>query len=411
MVSMSGVLLWLSQPRFLLLILIVDAVAAAFCVAALWAGETRRYWFRRGLGVCGLLALLLPIRAFEPLLLLLIVLPLLAVTSAWQGHQQDCRLSKPSSKPANWRFGLSGLFQTLTLFGMGLGLWVAALRGEPLLNWRSLPIAALLIAIFAWRAWQVAANPRRWRNWSKLAGGLLAIMIAESFLLRDWMETSDIFGTTGIRGWTGFPRDVVMVPVMYVPFAVLIILATRLLRATSSKSCERPARRRYARIIASVFLLAVGVPMTWLYSRMLGPSVIPPSTEGGVYHKLSELGARIPQATPTAAHDILKEVEQLLQKPASVALDYRNASLRQQNIEIDSYLKLSSALRAESARQETLEKFNEATKLAISHYRLGMMLQRGGTALHAQLGLVFESVQLGGFRKCGRNFLTGKGDP
>ena len=144
---MSQVLYYLAQPRFFLLILVVDMAAAAFCLAALWAGESRESWFRRGLGVCGLLALLLPIRAYEPLLLLLIVVPLLAAASAWQG--------RAPAKAGGWKFGLSTLFQGLTLFGIGLGLWVAALRGEPLLVWRSLPIAALLIAIFAWRAWQV----------------------------------------------------------------------------------------------------------------------------------------------------------------------------------------------------------------------------------------------------------------
>ncbi|MFN0018947.1 MAG: hypothetical protein ACKVP0_11855 [Pirellulaceae bacterium] len=377
------------QPRYFLLILVVDGVAAAFCLAALWAGESKNHWFWRGLGVCGLLALLLPIRAYEPLLVMLIVLPLLAVASACQAARQD-RIPQTTSS-GRWRFGLSELFQALTLFGIGLGLWVAALRGEPLLEWRSLPIAALLIAIFAWRAWQVAANPRRWQNWLKLAGGLLAIMLAESFLLQDWMHTSEIFGTSGVRGWRGLPYDVVMVPVLYVTFAILIVLGARVMRAMRSKACESAVQRRYARIVAGVLLLTAGVPMTWLYFRMLGPSSVPPSTEGDVYHKLSELGARIPQASPTEAQRMLDEVEQLLRKPTSVALDYRNGSLVQQNREVQPLTKLSAALRAESARRATLGKYDEATRLAISHLRLGMMLQRGGTALQAQVGLAFES--------------------
>src|SRR6185369_957139 len=101
MVPMSGVLFWLAQPRFFLLILVVDAVAAAFCLAAIWVGESRQNWFWRGLVVCGLLALLLPIRAYEPLLLLLIVVPLLAITSARQGCPQD-RLSQPNSSKVGY---------------------------------------------------------------------------------------------------------------------------------------------------------------------------------------------------------------------------------------------------------------------------------------------------------------------
>lgn len=395
MVQMSEVLLWLAQPRFLLLILIVDVVAATFCLTALWAGDSKQFWFRRGLGVCGLLALFLPIRAYEPLLVLLIVLPLLAVASAWQARQQSRRLQTISSGSSHWRFGLSELFQALTLFGIGLGLWVAALRGEPLLEWHSLPIAALLMAVFAWRAWQVAVKPRQWQNWLKLAGGLLAIMIAESFLLRDWMHTSDIFGTTGIRGWTGFPRDVVMVPVMYVPLAVLLVLGTRLMRAMSSESCENPARRRYARITAGVLLLVAGLPMSWLYFRMLGPPLIPetPVSQGDVYRQLRELGTRIRQATPTSAQQILSQAEQLLQQPAAVPLDFRKATLAQDN-DIGPFNDLRRALIAESSRQETLGKRDEAVQFALANVRLGTVLQRGGNAVHALVGLQCEIIAI-----------------
>ncbi|MGI8982038.1 MAG: hypothetical protein ACR2FY_22625 [Pirellulaceae bacterium] len=389
---MSGALLWLSQPRFWLLIVIVDVVAAAFCLAALSVGESRQHWFWRGLGVSGLLALLLPIRAFEPLLLFLIVAPLLAVASAWQAGQQARLLQAASSAASRWRFGLSDLFQGLTLFGVGLGLWVAALQGEPfVLYWRSLPIAALVLAIFAWRAWQVAANPRQWQNWLKLAGGLLAIMIAESFLLRDWMYTSEIFGTTGIRGWTGFPRDVVMVPVLYIPFAGLLILGARLLRAMSSKKSANPARWRYAKVIACVLLLVAGVPMTWLYIRMLGPPLIPgpPVSQGDVYRQLHELGTRIRQATPTSAQQMHAQAEQLLQQPASVPLDFREATIAQDQ-EIRPFTDLRRALIAESSRQETLGKRDEAVKFALADVRLGTVLQRGGNALHALVGLQCE---------------------
>lgn len=379
------------QPRLFLLILVVDVVAALFCLIALWAGESRPHWFRRGLGVCAMLALLLPIRAYEPLLLLLIVVPLLAVVSAWHARQQARLLQTTSSEASRWRFGLGELFQALTLFGIGLGLWVAAFQGEPLLNWRSLPIAALLIAIFAWRAWEVAANPRRWQNWLKLAGGLLAIMVAESFLLRDWMYISGFLGPTGIRGWRGLSLDVIMVPMLYVPFAGLVILGARLLRAMSSKTSERPARRRYARTIASVLLLVAGVPMTWLYFRMLGPPLISgtPVSQGDVYRQLHELGTRIRQATPTSAQQMLAEAEQLLQQPAAVPLDFRKATLAQDN-DIGPFNDLRRALIAESSRQETLGRRDEAVKFALASLRLGTMLQRGGNAVHAQVGRISE---------------------
>src|SRR5436190_12804900 len=149
-----------------------------------------------------------------------------------------------------------------------------------------------------------------------------------------------------------------------------------------SSERQLPKPRRYARIIAVVLMLLVGVPMTWLYFRMLGPSAIPPSSEGAVYRKLVELGARIPRATPTVAQEILGEADALMRSPASVALDYRNGSLVQQNREVEPLHRLNAAFRAESARQQTLGKNDEAMNFALSGLRLAKVLQRNGTALH-----------------------------
>lgn len=55
---------------------------AGLAVLAVWAGLSRRHWFLRALVVCLAIATLLPIRAYEPVLLFMLVVPLTAVTVA-----------------------------------------------------------------------------------------------------------------------------------------------------------------------------------------------------------------------------------------------------------------------------------------------------------------------------------------
>jgi hypothetical protein len=148
-------------------------------------------------------------------------------------------------------------------------------------------------------------------------------------------------------------------------------------------------------MIASMLLLVAGVPAGWLYIRMLGPPVIPasPAPQGDVYRQLRELGTRIRQATPTSAQQMLSQAEQLLQQPAAVPLDFCKATVAQDN-EIGPFNDLRRALIAESSRQESLGRRDEAVKFALAALRLGTMLQRGGNGVHAQVGRVAEAVAI-----------------
>lgn len=67
----------------------IEAMAffsAGLAVLAIWAGLSRWHWFARALVVSLAIATLLPIRAYEPVLLFLLVVPLTAVTMAIIRH-------------------------------------------------------------------------------------------------------------------------------------------------------------------------------------------------------------------------------------------------------------------------------------------------------------------------------------
>src|SRR5687768_3877215 len=72
-----------SQPRTLAMTgLLIDAAAFA-CLVALWAGWSRAHWFWRAGALAGVPAALSLVRANEPILLSLIVLPVIAAAAWW----------------------------------------------------------------------------------------------------------------------------------------------------------------------------------------------------------------------------------------------------------------------------------------------------------------------------------------
>ncbi|MCE9524717.1 MAG: hypothetical protein K8R36_01535 [Planctomycetales bacterium] len=330
---------YLTQPWYYLLVLIVDLAAAFICVLALWTGESQKYWFRGGLLLGGTLALLVPIRAYEPLLLFLLMSPLLAGTSVWQTWLHK----------AKWRFTLRDAFQLLTLLGIWLALWTAAVRGMPLLNWQMMPIAAVLISIVASRAWNSPRHMSRWQTWVKLAFSILALTLAECLLLGDWLYSSAVFGLTSDRGWPSFKTNFPISLFLYVPFAFLIMLGSCLLRVTTCSAEGRILNQFRARAIGSTLLLFTFVPAAWLYWQMLIPPIPPQSSTADAesFDRLLTIGRELARASPAASKQMLSEAHELLSRPGRVPLNYGEVPEAQEK-ELASLQSLKHVLATES---------------------------------------------------------------
>jgi hypothetical protein len=105
--SLDLLLLVLSNWRWQLMTLLVAAICAAYSLAAIRAAQSREHWITRGLAVCGLLALLLPPRAHEPLMFFLLMLPILGTLTAWQTWR---RAPAPNGAPHQpFQFSLRNL--------------------------------------------------------------------------------------------------------------------------------------------------------------------------------------------------------------------------------------------------------------------------------------------------------------
>src|SRR5688500_17040746 len=95
---------------------LVTGVAAGYCLLAIWAAVGRGHWFARACVLLAALALLVPIRAYEPLILFAMTSALLiagwgvAVRVRTLRQKNSSTEPKPASSPTSrYRFRLADL--------------------------------------------------------------------------------------------------------------------------------------------------------------------------------------------------------------------------------------------------------------------------------------------------------------
>jgi hypothetical protein len=166
-------------------------VAICVTLVAIWAGQSRLHWFWRGCLVAAVLALFLPVRAHEPLLFFLIVAPVVSLSVAWMESRRECTpgdgapagTDSTSKKPT--QLSLAEAFLVLALVGMGCGLGSAAYRGGLLMDWRCLPVSALMFAAVAILSYRVGAFSQGMpHRWAKACSYLIGAGLLAWFVLR-----------------------------------------------------------------------------------------------------------------------------------------------------------------------------------------------------------------------------------
>ena len=236
--SLDILLLFLEDWRWHLQTLLIAAICASYSLAAIWAAQKRKYWIIRGLVVCGLLALLLPPRAHEPLLFFLLMLPTLGALTAWQTWR---RTPAPSDGPRRpFQFSLRTLLLGFALAGAVPGLALAALRHWPQdwppVQWLRFSFAAVPVALLAYLAWQLVTARRKILQAAILAAAILAWVCAEEFWLGDWLSIGSLFGVMHIPMFASHSMNMVLLTIHYTEFSLLIVLVGAIARGASSPS-------------------------------------------------------------------------------------------------------------------------------------------------------------------------------
>lgn len=120
----------LSQYPWRLLVVYVLA-AGAIQLLALWAAVARRSWFWRAIAVWAAIMLLLPIRVYEPAVLLTMSAALTIGISAVTGRVLPVEGSGEKLPPP-WRFQLADLLVFMLFFATWLALWTQLMPQRPL---------------------------------------------------------------------------------------------------------------------------------------------------------------------------------------------------------------------------------------------------------------------------------------
>jgi hypothetical protein len=313
--------------------------AACVCWAALLAGLSRWHWFCRVGLLCLPLVLLLPIRAYEPLILLLPLVIALALSAAALRSRWERELPNPSTtniarKSIRWTLSLRDSMLGMTIISVALGVlvqlpwlglnlsWVGLLFDCAVLYSISL-ICLGLIGLRGGLVWAVA-----------LFVGISTGIVFES-TCGDGLRALYLIGVAG-------PQHLNWVPLgeFYLVFAAVLVLGLWLVRWCWS-ALEQPVLLAQRRRIVGSLATITAAPVVALYIAMfVGPPAVdtfkirdnslPQLVEIAQQldylnlgeMTLEEIQQAFPQSrVPTQVEQLYQQSLQVVKKPGSVSLD------------------------------------------------------------------------------------------
>ena len=385
----------ISDLRWQLLFLLVAAISAAYALAAIWAVQSRDHWIIRGLVVCGLLVLLLPPRAYEPLFFFILMLPSLAALTAWQTWRRNSHAQKAASEKP-FQFSLRVLLLGTALVASLLGLALAALRERPDVDWLRMPVAAVLIAVVANQAWRLVTSKRKVLQGLLLGATIMGWVMVEEFLLGDWLRMGNLFGVMHNAMLGTQLANILLLAIHYSEFSVLIFLGGAFAQTFFSPTISR-RWRRICSVSAVALLIGIGTPLAWVYRQMLVvPQSMPPFAENdNCYPELQEFA--IAAARGPLGEAKLRDLLSLLERPGAVSIDLNRdaAAAHSGGIMVNDvvvFRDLARLLQSAGDKSAQAGKHDEAAAYALANIRMGLVLQRGGLQIHFLVGNAIEGV-------------------
>lgn len=382
--------------------------AAGICQAALLAGLCRWHWFFRIALVCVPLMMLLPVRAYEPLVLLFPVVLALAGSACllrrhWeQDLLKDAASHGPVKSPPSrrWRISLRDSLLLMTVIGMTLGVLVQ-------LPWKGLSLSqigllfdGLLLYLISLFCLGVIG----------LRGGLIW-----AALLFIGVSTGIVFESTwgdGLRALyligVNAPQHLHWPPLaeFYLVFATILLIGLWLVRwCWSAAGPHRLAQR--SRLVGSLAMV-VAAPAVMLYIAMfVGPA--PVAAKKIRNNSLPQLVALAQQVEAlnlgdmTVAEaqrtypqtqldrklaDLHRQSLQVVKQPGSVSLDgslqANEYSLAAQESQLTLIRGLTRRWSREADYSTRQGDIRRAVDFDLAILRVGNYLARGGIRMHVQ---------------------------
>jgi hypothetical protein len=398
---------------------------AAIVWAAMLAGLCRVHWFWRMSLLCVPLVMLLPIRAYEPLVLLAPLMTALAVSAAclrgaWEGNAGR-RQNPPSRQAAaaessiakTWRLRIS---LADSLLGMTLiGIVLATLVQMP---WRNLDFSWIGLLFDASVIYGIAiaclgiVGMRKGTLWAVL---LFAGIFLGTVFVSVWGDGLQALYLLGFDA----PHHLNWVPlgIFFLAFVTLLIVALWLTRWCGQvvKQPELFAQRR--RLVGSWLAMTLAPGVVLYIAMFAGPAEVPgPSVRNNSLPQIIEAALRleslglddltlreVDNEFPDTDFDeqvaaIYAESQRLVKQPGCVAIDVGRQgnvdSLPAQEAQIEALHTLARRWSREADHAYRAGNVRRAVEFDLDVLRLGNQLARGGIRMHLQAAAAIKSAGL-----------------
>jgi hypothetical protein len=377
-----------------LLYALVTGVAAAYCLLAIWVAIGRGHWFARACVLLAALALLVPIRAYEPLILFgMAAVMLIGGWGTWRLVSAATANSESSapSETSRYRFRLSDLLLACVVAGGVSWLVSVLVARELIVSWWRFALAALMLALMSSLAVAVVRGPRRWISIPLVLVATLGAVALDHYVLKNYLYADElliIYRDAIFSSRQGLNQ----IATLYSLFAAWTLLVT-----AAGTAWSHPYRKGQQRYVARGLIAAAVAPCFVLtgsvYWHMLGapaPPVANASEENNLPGIL-ELSRQLAGASPKEAEAIFAELLPLLKRPARVSIDW--SGLGSDHDELNRYLADIQTMRAvarqmdaECQRLRTAGHPDEAGDLALAVIRCGNSYRRDGMLIHFLVG-------------------------
>jgi hypothetical protein len=386
----------LGTPHFHAVCLVLVSVAAIEALVALWAATSRVHWFWRAIAVWAAITVLLPIRAYQPALLLAVTSPLTIVL-----------IRAISRRRGVIRFGLLDLFFATALIGMALAslLHLAPRLGE--VHFAEFTLTAIALTAIPTLVWSAQATTRPRTCYAALlsviAGVSLAVHFIKPGVFYDWALAGVL-----IEGGSWRFHDVQVVATATGELALILLVAIPGFpshrKSVAGEASPMRAARRPPLLLASCWLVCLAL----IYGNMLRLRPLPPpfSNQTNHYRRLIDIcqqmrtieKAGFPQISEPQRQALIAEAIPLLESASFVPYDLPQDCgtfegwNKAYNEPAQHVRTLARAIDAEAAAAISRGDKDRACDLTLSNIRLGLMLQRGGTVVEYLIGVAVQSI-------------------
>ncbi len=389
------------------------SVAAVYCLLGYWLAFGKQSWMWRAGTVCAALALLVPIRAYEPLVFFAFTSLFFVAAAGCQRlllswlQKRRKRSSETnstdvaSSKP-RFQFRLHDLLGLTAVIGVAAWMTRILLREQVLMPWIGTLISAVVAVSITLATIGLLRGPRR-----VVSGAALLFVVGASVGYFHWLNRMGAPAVRCIVGgnlgdqlfWSGVSSaPSLQLLILFLLFGLFLAVFFGAARAIQPKE-GKPARRRLWQVLGAAPCVAWLLPTTWLYLQLLS-FPLPLEKVGDRPNSLPlilERGQPLESFAGAQARTLAAELIKLSKEPGFARIPWDADYVGRRNYE--NYWSVEgqtarSISRGLDAQATALEKANPdlAAEHLMAIIRMGNMEQHEGLLIHALVGMVNESI-------------------